>query len=287
VSELPFQRVALVVHPTRRIDSALATIQRWTEAEGIELVQLAAEGSRRDVAPAGTVGEADLVVALGGDGTVLAALRAAADTSTPVLGVACGSLGALSAVSAEELDAALDRFRSGDWIVRSLPRLAIACDGGEDWAVNDFVAVRRGAGQISADITVDGELFVRVAGDGVIVATPVGSSAYSLAAGGPLLAMGTAGILCTPLAMHGGSAAPLVVPADATLAVEVFPGYAGFDIEIDGRRREMAGMQFTFTFQPDRLRLVTFETAGHGLAGLRRRGLITDSPRMRIRAARR
>src|SRR5215217_9112443 len=69
---VPFRRVALVVHPTRRIDGVIGTLQRWTDEEGLELVQLGAEGSRRVVAPAGTVGAADLVVALGGDGTVLA-----------------------------------------------------------------------------------------------------------------------------------------------------------------------------------------------------------------------
>jgi NAD+ kinase len=285
-SELPFERVALVVHPTREIDGALATIERWAEQEGLELIQLAAQGSRRDVAPVGTVSGADLVVALGGDGTVLAALRAGAGTHTPVLGVACGSLGALSAVAADELDQALDRFRSGDWIARSLPVLEVGTEDGGDWAINDFVAVRRGAGQITADVTVDGEPFVRMAGDGVIIATAVGSSAYSMAAGGPILATGTAGFVCTPIAMHGGSAAPLVVPADAQVELEVGPGYAGFDIEIDGQRREPAGTRFTFALDPHRLRLVTFEKTGRGLAGLRRRGLIADSPRIRVREAR-
>jgi NAD+ kinase len=285
-SELPFERVALVVHPTRGIDGALATIERWTEEEGLELIQLAAQGSRRDVAPEGTVSGADLVVALGGDGTVLAALRAGADTHTPVLGVACGSLGALSAVTADELDEALARFRSGDWIARSLPVLEIAGEEAGDWAINDFVAFRRGAGQITADVTVDGELYVRTAGDGVIVATAVGSSAYSMATGGPILATGTAGFVITPIAMHGGRAAPLVVPADAKVVLDVGPGYAGFNIEIDGQRRELAGNRFSFALDPHRLRLVTFETTGRGLAGLRRRGLIADSPRIQVREGR-
>jgi NAD+ kinase len=284
---LPFRRVALVVHPTRRIDAVLDTLRRWTEDEGLELVQLGAEGSRRVVAPAGTVTQADLVVALGGDGTVLAALRLGAGTQTPVLGVACGSLGALSAITAAELDGALDRFRSGDWITRALPALAMTSEEGADWAVNDVVLVRRGAGQIAADVTVDDELYVRLAGDGVIVATPIGSSAYSLAAGGALLAGGTQAFLCTPLAMHAGSAAPLVVPADATLTVDVDPGNAGFDLEIDGQRREVDGTRFRFAMHEARVSLVTFATTGRGLAGLRRRGIVADSPRIRVRDARR
>jgi NAD+ kinase len=281
--QVPFQRVALVVHPTRSIDRVLSTIQRWTEAEGLELVQLGAEGSRRVVAPAGAVTAADLVVALGGDGTVLAALRLAADTRTPVLGVACGSLGALSAVPADELGSALVRFRSGDWITRSLPVLKMSSEAGADWAINDVVLVRRGAGQIAADISIDDELYVRLAGDGVIVATPLGSSAYSLAVGGAILPFGTQAFLCTPLAMHAGSAAPLVVPADASLTVDIDPGYAGFDVEIDGQRRHLEGTHFHFALHEDRVSLVTFATMGRGLAGLRRRGIIADSPRIAIR----
>jgi NAD+ kinase len=284
--QIPFQRVALVVHPTRDIERGLDTLQRWTGEEGLELVQLGAEGSRRVVAPAGTVGAADLVVALGGDGTVLAALRLAADTGTPVLGVSCGSLGALSAVTADELDAALARFRSGDWITRALPALEMTSEHGADWAINDVVLVRRGAGQIAADITVDDELYVRLAGDGVIVATPLGSTAYSLAAGGAILPTGTPAFLCTPLAMHAGSAAPLVVPADAALSVDVDSGYAGFDVEIDGQRRHLEGTRFRFALHEDRVNLATFATTGHGLAGLRRRGIVADSPRIAIRDAR-
>ena len=98
------------------------------------------------------------------------------------------------------------------------------------------MVVRRGAGQLAATVTVDDEQYVRLAGDGVVVATALGSSAYSMAAGGPVLAAGTPAFVCTPLAMHGGSAPPLVVPSDATLTVDVQPGHAGFDIEIDGSR---------------------------------------------------
>jgi NAD+ kinase len=83
--------------------------------------------------------------------------------------------------------------------------------------------------------------------------------------------------------MHGGSAPPLVVPADAPLAVEVHPGYAGFDVEVDGHRRALTARRFEFALHMDKLTLVTFGAAGRGLAGLRRRGLIADSPRVLAR----
>ncbi|HEY6695693.1 MAG TPA: NAD(+)/NADH kinase [Solirubrobacteraceae bacterium] len=280
------RRVALVVHPTREIGGALATLGRWAAERELEVVQLAADGARRQVAPAGTVGAADLVVALGGDGTTLTALRAAASTETPVLGVACGSLGAMSAVTGDELGEALDRFRAGNWRVRSLPAIAVASNAGAEWAVNDVVLVRRGPGQIAAHVAVDGELYARMAGDGVIVATPLGSSAYSMASGGPILAAGTPAYLLTPLAIHGGSAPPLVIPGEAELTIDIEAGYAGFDVEIDGRQRTGAEPRYRFTLHPGKLSLVTFAGVGRGLAGLRDRGIITDSPRILARDAR-
>jgi len=278
-------RIGLVVHPTRAVDGALATLERWATQHDVGLVQLAIDGGRRpEVAPLGKLEPDDLVVALGGDGTVLTALRATAATDAPVLGVACGSLGALSAVSAAELAGALDRLRAGDWTARSLPVLTVrAPDAPDDWAVNDFVVVRRGGGQIVVELSVDDELYVRLAGDGVIVATPIGSSAYSMAAGGPVLAAHTPAFLCTPLAMHGGSAPPLVVPGAATVAVDVHPGYAGFDVEIDGHRRPVEARSFQLTLQADKFDLVTFSASGSGLRGLRQRGLIADSPRTLVR----
>jgi NAD+ kinase len=270
-----FQRVAVVVHPVRPVDNAVTALARWTQERGIELVQLTNRGeTKRRVARLDAVDAGDLVVALGGDGTVLSALRTAADAGPPVLGVACGSLGALSAVTADETVDALERVWAGDWTPRSLPALAIAVeDGADDWAINDFVVVRRGSGQVAASVTVDG----------LIVATALGSSAYSMAAGGPILAAGTPAFVCTPLAMHGGSAPPLVVPADATVTVDVQPNYAGFDVEIDGRRSQPGGLHFTITLDSGRATLVSFGPPGRGLVGLRRRQLITDAPRILAR----
>src|SRR5918995_1210787 len=222
------RRVAVVVHPTRPVDEALRALGRWAGRHGIDVVQLEVEGVQREVAAPGKAEPGDLVVALGGDGTMLSALRAAAASDTPVLGVACGSLGALSAVSGGELVEALDRFGAGDWTVRSLPALAVRASGApDDWAVNDFVVVRRGSGQIVAEVAVDGELYVRLAGDGLAVATPIGSTAYSMAARGAGLATNKTAVVCTPVAMHGGGAPPPVVPAPARLTLEGQVGYPG------------------------------------------------------------
>ena len=282
-------RVALVVHPTRSVAVPLEQLERWAEETGGEVIQIpAVSGPDRSVAPHGELASGDLVVALGGDGTVLAALRAAAHVGAPVLGVACGSLGALTAVPADQIADALERFRAGDWTPRLLPALSVRpADAPETWAVNDFVVARHGAGQVAIDVWVGDELYARVAGDGLIVATPLGSSAYSMAAGGPLLVAGTQALVCTPLAMHGGSAPPVVVPAPSAVRVQVHPNFAGFDVELDGRPYPLEALDYRISLHDEKLTLVAFGELGFGVTALRKRGLITDSPRLLARDARR
>jgi NAD+ kinase len=177
-------------------------------------------------------------------------------------------------------------MRAGDWTTYRVPALAVQAPDLADIALNDFVIVRRGAGQIVAEVALDGELYVRLAGDGLIVATPLGSSGYTMAAGGPLLSIRTPAFACTPLAMHGGSAAPLVVPADAVLTVDVHPSYAGFDVELDGQRRALDARSFRVTLEQDRAGLVRLSSDDQGLQRLRQRGLVADSPRALVRMRR-
>ena len=278
-------RIALVVHPTREIASTVETLERWAAEHSLDVVQIPAVGeSVREVAAAGELTDGDIVVALGGDGTVLAALRAAAPLDSPVLGVACGSLGALTAVHADRVEEALDRMLAGDWSAHRLPALAVKPAGAEEqWSVNDFVISRRGAGQVVADVSVDDELYVRLAGDGVILATALGSTAYSMAAGGPVLAPGTPAVVCTPVAMHGGNAPPLVVPATSTVQVKVHPSFAGFDMELDGHIYPIEATEFSVSLEEGKVTLVSFGELGMRISSLRERRLITDSPRVLAR----
>jgi NAD+ kinase len=274
------ERVGVLVHPTRPVQNALEILARWTEDHGLELVQIPA-GEQPPVAPAGEVTGCDLIAALGGDGTMLKALHAAARTGTPVLSVACGSLGILTTVQENELRAALDRFASGDWLARRLPALDVGSGGAHAaWAINDLVLARRGGTQLIAEVRVGGELYVRMAGDGIVVATAVGSSAYSMAAGGPLLAAGTHAFVCTPLAMHGGCAPPLVVPDDQEVTIEIHPGHTGFDPEVDGSLIETAAHRFSVRLVHAYATLVVLDGSRSGLPWLRGRGLISDSPRV-------
>jgi NAD+ kinase len=265
----------------------LDALEEWTASHGVELMHIqAGDGSSRESA-AGELAACDLIAAIGGDGTVLTALHAAAETRTPVLGVDCGSLGALSMVSEAELRAGLDRIAAGEWWPRRLPALAVTtAEGQVVRAINDLVLVRRGGTQLLVEVVLGGDLYARLAGDGVIVATPLGSSAYTMAAGGPLLVEGVDGFVCTPLAMHGGCAPPVVVPPGKEVVLDVDSGHGGFDLEVDGHRVESAAKRFVVSMQDDYATLVGLGDPDSGLPGLRKRGLITDSPRVLARDAR-
>jgi NAD+ kinase len=283
----PIGRIGLVVHPNRPLVGALGGIRGWADEHGAELVQVPVRGQDRVVAEPGDAASCNVVVSVGGDGTTLAALHAAAPEGKPVLGVACGSLGALTATSAGDVHDALDRLVAGDWERRDLPGVGVGVDGKDPHiAINDLVVVRRGANQVTIGIYVDDELYVRFAGDGVIMATPLGSSAYTIAAGGPILAAGTEAIVVTPVAAHGGSTPPIVVGARSTVRVAVEGGFGGARIEFDGQIKDFEPHSITTTWVPAYATLVRFDGAESALSGLRRRAIITDSPRVLARDAR-
>jgi NAD+ kinase len=273
-------RVGLLVHPTRDVADGVELLKSWTLEHGHELVQVPV-GQQPPVAPPGEVSACDLIVALGGDGTILKALHASARTRTPVLGVAYGSLGALTTVPTSELSAGLDRFAAGDWRSRELPALILRAEGEQLAAALNDVVIARGRGtQLVLEVSVEGELYARIAGDGIVVATPLGSSAYSMAAGGSLLTSATEAFVCTPLSMHGGCAPPLVVPNAAEVMIELHPGHSGFYVDVDGFPVDADTLHFAITCEHAYATLVAFEDSPTGLPRLRARALIADSPRV-------
>jgi NAD+ kinase len=284
------KRIGIVVHPRRDLRNALATTRAWAEAHGVDLVQVQTPGNSPEVAQAGEPGDCDVVMALGGDGTTLAAVHAAAPVGRPVFGVACGSLGALTAVTADKLEAALDALEADTWTPRPFPAVVAESEGRRLTAVNDVVLVRAGAGQVTAEVRIDGELLIRFAGDGVVVGTPLGSTAYTLASGGPMLAPGASGMVVTPLAPHGGVCPPVVTGPAARIDIRLDPGYGGARVEVDGQvQAELASLhpeELTLRYDEDFATLVELGDHESMFAGLRRRRIIIDSPRMTAREGR-
>jgi NAD+ kinase len=281
------KQLGLVVHPRRNIDRPLRVIREWASQHGVEVGQIPIPGQPRRIAETVGVGSCDLLLAVGGDGTTLAALHAAAPASRPVLGVACGSIGVLTSVNAGGVSSGLDQVAAGSWSPRPLPALEIAAGSGEvQVAINDFVVIRNGIGQVITAITVDGELYVRTAGDGVVIATPLGSSAYTMAAGGPIVAPPAQGIVVTALAPHGGVAPSLVVGPDSRVGLAVEPGYGGSRFELDGQEVAWAAADVTASLRRDYATLVTLADDEPPLTVLRRRGLVVDGPRILARDAR-
>jgi NAD+ kinase len=275
------KRIAVVVHPTRDVRQAVARLRGWAHDHGVELVQLRKGETEPQVAPMGDAREVDLVVAIGGDGTVLGGLRIGAKAGRPVLGVACGSLGVLATVAPERLEEALDRAAGGACARTDLPVLEVRAEGAEPvFAFNDAVVLRAGAGQVRVAARLDGTLYARWSGDGLILATALGSSAYTLAAGGPVVAPPAAGTVLTALSPHGGCIPPLVAGPEARWEIEVDPGHAGARFELDGQPNPLPGTMLEAILRPGAAQLLRVGDEMPFLTVLRGRGIITDSARI-------
>ena len=179
---------------------------------------------------------ADLAIVLGGDGTMLRALRAFAGRQVPVFAFNFGAIGFLSTVDHGELDSGLERALGGDFDVLGLPALAVVIDGERRLAVNDVSFHRRvddRVAQLAYDL--DGQRLGEVRCDGLVASTPVGSTGYNLANGGPVLAWGVEGYVVSFIAPHTLTARALVAGTEDTLTVTNLSARDDVDVMTDGR----------------------------------------------------
>jgi NAD+ kinase len=235
------QVVGLVLHPQRDSAEAVAAILAWAAGNGAQVLGIDTEIRRLNCAAIGVapdeIGErSDLLVSLGGDGTMLRAMRLADRQRAPVLGVNLGKLGFLAEVDVPELPGALSAI--DDHRFTSEPRLAVDAVIGQQvvTAFND-VAVVRFPGDPSAAVAVRaaGHPFVSYAADAVVVATPTGSTAYSFSAGGPIVSPAVEALLVTPAAPHSAYNRGLVLSVRDSLALEILPGCRRLAVEVDGQ----------------------------------------------------
>ena len=209
-------------------EATVAELARWLRERGIELHADEQCAAWAGVAPQSRESVADqvaLIVSLGGDGTLLSVARAVGTRSIPIMGVNLGRLGFLAEVDPEEVFAVLDKTLAGDGHFITRMRLDVRLIRGEEeresfLALNEAVVTN---GQLSRMIDVEaraeGQRVTTYHADGLIVATPTGSTAYSLSAGGPLLVPDLEAIVVTPICPHSLTQRPLVLPQDAVIEV--------------------------------------------------------------------
>ena len=220
---------------------------RYTRLAAL-LHQLAREASARDLTlfsepdlsdiwerPLPPIGDEplDALLTFGGDGTLLRGARIVAPNETPILGVNLGRVGFLTTATRETVFDALDLLAAGTAHVERRQALAaeVLAEGGEQraelFALNDVVVDKEGvARMLRMNVRIDAEDIGPYSADGIVIASPTGSTAYSLSAGGPVIVPGVEAMVVTPICAHTLAVRPLVIPATARVTIEPLPDYS-------------------------------------------------------------
>jgi NAD+ kinase len=256
--------VGLVLHPARDSEGAMDAIASWADDRRVRVLGLAGEVERIPSAEAVDPGDlaqrANLIVSLGGDGTMLRAMRLSHGSDCPVLGVNLGRLGFLAEIDIPELDGALSAINEHRFTVEPRSGVRATFCGQDIIAFNDVALVRvpGEGGSAAVELTVEGHSFVRYAADAVIVATPTGSTAYSFSAGGPIVSPRAEGLLVTPVAPHSAFNRALFLSSGEKLTLTVLETSATVAVETDGMvsGRLSAGDIVELTLLPAAARVV-------------------------------
>ena len=216
------KRAAVVTHgKAQTIGPALARLAIVAREAEVELLMGEEEAEKHGLDPdTGDTSEVDIAIVLGGDGTMLRALARFLGTDVPVIGVNFGRVGFLSSITRDGLEAGLARVFAGEYLVEQLPTLEVEVGEEQRVAVNDLVVTSAVVGRmIQLEWAVGGEALGRLGCDGVVCATPPGSTGYNFSNGGPVLVWGLDAMSVTFVAPHSLNARPLVVPRGAELLV--------------------------------------------------------------------
>jgi NAD+ kinase len=217
------ETAAVVAHGRRDVHEAVDRVRALAERCGVALVE-----EPRD---------AQLAVALGGDGTILRTLAHLLGSGVPVIGVNFGRVGFLASIAPQQMEPALERVFAGDYRVVELPTLELRLNGDTYVAVNDVVATSSTLGRmVELAWSIHGEDLGTVPCDGMICATPSGSTAYNLSNGGPVLVRGLDAMAITFIAPHSLHARPLVVARGQRLTIRNATADVGCAVLVDGHR---------------------------------------------------
>lgn len=226
------KRIGIVAKPDAgAADEVVRRLVQWLGGRGItpvldkETAALVADLGPAQARRADVPGQVDAIVVLGGDGTLLSVARAVGDLGTPILGVNLGGLGFLTATTLEEMIPALDAFVGGRLIAEERMMLSARVGRGDETvaealALNDVVIMKAAMSRIiDLSVSVEGQAATAYRADGLIIATPTGSTAYSLSAGGPILFPTMDAVVLTPICSHTLTNRPIVLPGASRIEV--------------------------------------------------------------------
>ena len=193
----------------------------------------------------------DFALSVGGDGTFLTSAAAIGDKNIPILGINCGNLGFLAEVQTQDLDVILQKLVAGQYTIeqRSLLNLSVLDKEGlkreglilAPNALNEIAILKEGlSSMLQIELKVNGMYLHTYNSDGLVIATPTGSTAYNLSIGGPLIAPQNRGIILTPIAPHSLTVKPLVVPDDWKFDIRVTSRYDAYMVSVDGRSQSLS-----------------------------------------------
>lgn len=230
--------IGMILH-SRRADALeyAARIVRYLTNRGVSVSAEDAFAHDLSVAPFSQAEKADVIISLGGDGTLLRGIQYAYRWEAPLLGINLGRVGFLTEAEPGDIETALDAVIGGCYEVEERPVLHVEA-GGYCWhALNDVVFSRGGRARLTTiSAFVDGELAGRYVADGVVVATPTGSTGYSLSAGGPIISPKVDCMVITPICAHTLQHRPTVVHGGAHITLELLPDDAQTaSLQVDGQ----------------------------------------------------
>lgn len=220
-------RIGIIFNPKKKnITKALSIIEDWSKKEGIQLIK---DWKGRQ--------KIDVLFALGGDGTMLRGVRMVGDKNISIMGINMGGLGFLTAFSSPKIYEALDNFKKEKYRIEERMLLTAKINKKRLYALNEF-SINMGAATrvIEVFTYVDNESLTKFTGDGIIISTPTGSTAYSLAAAGPIIYPLLDSIILTPICPHSLNAKPILLPPDTEITVELLSEKAIF--VADGQIKE-------------------------------------------------
>lgn len=191
-------------------------------------------------------GEAvDFAISVGGDGTFLTTAAAIGDKNIPILGINCGHLGFLADVQTRDVDVIMDQLIRSEYTIEQRTLLHVTLNGPgqilSPYALNEIAVLKQGlSSMITLETQVNGKELMELESDGLVIATPTGSTAYNLSVGGPLMVPQARGNLLSPIAPHSLSVRPLVIPDDWSIDIRVKSRNGNYLVSVDGRSQTLS-----------------------------------------------